>query len=210
MTAADLPLLFGQVRDLTRRYMAGEQQSFDAFRELVSLLLNLTILKQPEGGVRLNYGPRGRDRAVLEGWVPDDLVPLTDGRYLRLSVTLHLVPTGQGRRLKVEKSLYQYQADQAGEQWVFRYDYVRTPPAPHPAAHLQVRGALTENCLPPDTPLERVHFPTHRVSLEAVIRLLADQFAVRCNEGDDVWRPVLDESERLFLEIAHPPLAGPA
>jgi len=185
--------------------MAGDHQSFDAFRDLVSLLLNLTVLRQPEGGVRLDYGPLGRDRAVLEGRGREDPLPLNDERYLRLFVSLRLVPTEHGRRLKVEQSAYQYQADRAGERWIFRYDYLRMPPTPHPAAHLQIRGALTEDCLPPHALLERLHFPTHRVSLEAVIRLLADQVGVPCNEPTEVWRPVLTESERLFLLIAHPP-----
>jgi hypothetical protein len=57
--------------------------------------------------------------------------------------------------------------------------------------------------------MERIHFPTGRVSLEAIIRLLADQFNTPCREDPDLWRPVLAETERAFLEIANRPLAGP-
>ncbi len=191
--------------------MAGTPESFAAFRELASLLLRLTILA-PGGAMRLIRGPQWPDNAALGGWGgPEDPLPLTDERYLRLSIALYLADTPEGRRVKVRDSSYQYQADRDAERWIFRYDYLRHPPAHHPAAHVQVRGALAEaDCLPPGMPLGRIHFPTHRVALEAVIRLLAEQFQVPCHEAGAVWRPVLAESERLFLGIAHPPLAGPA
>jgi hypothetical protein len=130
-----------------------------------------------------------------------DLLPLNDGRFLRLSVSLYLaIDDERGRLLKVDKSSYQYQADQAGNRWIFRYDYLREPgPDPHPQAHLQIRGTLTEGAaLPEDRTLARIHFPTGRVSIESVIRLLADQFGVACNEPPETWRPVLAEAERTF------------
>lgn len=211
MPNGDLPYLLGRVRDLTRRYRAGQPESFDAFSELVLLILGQTVLA-PHGGVSLVYLSRTREKAVIGGRAgPEDPLPLRDKRFLRLSITLQLVPTPEGHRLKVFESSYQYQIDPQGERWIFRYDYLRHPPRPHPAAHFQIRGSLTEpDCLPLRTPLERVHFPTHRVSLEAVIRLLADQFRVPCQEPPESWHPVLDESERYFLAIAHPPVAEAA
>lgn len=208
MPLPDLPKLLGEVRDLTRRYMAGTPDSFTAFRDLADSLLRLTVLDQ-HGGVRLAAGPRP-DTLALGGWGgPDDPLPLRDRRFLRLSVTLFLARTLEGPRLKVEDSSYQYQADRDGREWIFRYDYLRIPPHHYPAAHLQIRGGLAGGYLSAGTPLERFHFPTGRVSLEGVIRLLADQFHVPCNEPPEVWRPVLALSERLFHEIAHRPLSGP-
>jgi hypothetical protein len=205
----DLLALMGEVRDLTRRYMAGTHESFTAFRDLADLLLRLTVLA-PRGVVRLAQGRRP-DTLVLGGWRgPDDPLPLRDNRYLRLSITLFLAQTPEGHRLKVLDSSYQYQADRDGGQWVFRYDYLRTPPYPHPAAHLQIRGGLAGGVLSAGTSIERFHFPTGRVSLEAVIRLLADQFQVPCSEPPEIWRPVLAESEQAFLAIARRPLSGPA
>ena len=155
-------------------------------------------------------GPRGRPEFVLGGWRGrHDPLPLTDGRYLRLSVRLYVAPVEELSRLKVASSSYQYQLDREGDRWVFRYDYIRNPPDPHPSAHVQLRGNLVEDCLPDDTSLERVHFPTARVSLEAVIRLLADQFGTPCHRESEVWQPVLAETERAFLEIAHQPRGGP-
>ena len=126
-------------------------------------------------------------------------------------MSLFLAPHEGRTRLKVEKSVMQYQLDEDGEHWIFRYDYLRQPTEPHPAAHLQIAGTLIEGTVVPvRETLARVHFPTGRVSLEAVIRLLVEQFGVRTNTDPDVWRPVLVESEKEFEEIAHRPLAGPA
>jgi hypothetical protein len=58
-------------------------------------------------------------------------------------------------------------------------------------------------------PLSRIHFPTDRISFEAVIWLLIDQFGVPASESADVWRPLLAESEALFLGIRHRSLSGP-
>ena len=172
----------------------------------MSLLLGITVLA-PGGGVRLFSASGERERKmVLGGWLSaTDPLPLTDKRFLRLTMSLYREHVSDGWRLKMEKSAIQYQVDAEGQQWMFRYDYLRYPPDPHPAAHIQVRGKLTEPVLPVGMPLERVHFLTMRVSLEAVIRLLADDFRVPCQTPADVWRPVLAESEAAFLAIAHRP-----
>jgi hypothetical protein len=112
--------------------------------------------------------------------------------------------------VKVASSSFQYQLDEEGDSWVFRYDYVRQPPDPHPAAHVHVRGSLAEQCLRDKQALEDIHFPTQRVSLESVIRLLIEQFNVSAHQPSEIWRPLLAESEALFLEIAHKSLSGPA
>jgi hypothetical protein len=159
--------------------------------------------------VRLTYGPR-REEPVLGGAAgPQDPLLLTDRRYLRLTMQFFFEDTPQGRRAKVKMSSFQYQLDRESERWIFRYDYVREPPAPHPAAHLQIRGTLKESSLPEDRPLERIHFPTQRVSLEAVIRLLIEQFGTPSRQPAEVWRPLLAETEAAFLTIAHRALSGP-
>ena len=198
--------LRGRARDLTKQYLAGGRDAFEAYRELISLLLRITILA-PGGGVGLfaTHGERDR-RMVLGGWrSATDPLQLTDKRYLRLTMSLYREQAAAGWRLKMEKSAVQYQVDAEGQQWMFRYDYLRYPPDPHPAAHLQIRGALTEPVLWRGISLERIHFPTMRVSLEAIIRLLAEDFRVPCQMPADVWRPVLAESETAFLAVSHRP-----
>lgn len=150
---------------------------------------------------------------IVEGAAAADrsVVQLNDGRYLRVSIILYLEPHETGHRLKVEQASYQYQSDEAGDRWVFRYDYRREPTDLHPATHLQVRGRLVEEDVAPYRGvLDRVHFPAGRVSIEAVIRLLIEQFGVHAGTPPEVWRAVLAESERPFEEIAHRPLSGPA
>lgn len=197
-----------EARRLTAAYQAGGPDAAQAFRELAALLMRLTILA-PEGGVRFSSGPRGTADLVLGGWGgPDDPLPLRDGRYLRLTIRLYVAPIAEQNRLKVAQSSYQYQLDREGDRWVFRYDYLRIPPDPHPAAHVQNNGSLAEECLPPTRPLSRIHCPTARVSLEAVIRLLTDEFGTPCAMEPAVWRPVLSETERAFLQIAHHPLGS--
>jgi hypothetical protein len=154
----------------------------------------------PKGAVRLSY--EDLDRPALGGWNgPTDPLPLNDGHFLRLSASLYLAQTDAGIRMKVKNSAYQYQTDKEGNEWVFRYDYLRLPPGLEPGAHLQLHGRLHLG----DQPLDRLRFPTGRVTLEAVIRLLVDQFGVEPNDDPELWRPVLAESEKLFLEIAHQP-----
>jgi hypothetical protein len=199
---------------LTRRFKLGDKQSPEAFRDLATLMFNLTVAKRTYQGLWLARGapPAAATRATLQANPePFSPLPLNDGRFLRLHFHLERVSTPEGWRLKVQESSLQYQVDQEGERWICRYDYLREPgPDPHPQAHVQVRGALLEATVPARRGLlEHVHFPTGRISIEAVIRLLTEQFSVPSNEPATVWRPVFAESERSFQEIAHRPLSGP-
>ena len=157
--------------------------------------------------LHLQQGPR-TNNYILSGRL---LAPmgLTDGRYLRIYMGLAIQKTKNGPRLKVLNSGFQYQTDTSGTNWIFRYDYERQPVRPHPPTHFHVRGHLTENCLPAGMALERVHFPATRVSLEAVIRLLIDQFHVPTQSIRSIWRKLLTETEREFLDIANRAASGP-
>ena len=122
MSLPERDTLLAEVRSLTEAYKAGGPPAAAAFRELTHLLLRLTVLA-PEGGVRLFSGPRGRPEFVLGGWRGHhDPLPLTDGRYLRLTVRLYVAPVEELSRLKVASSSSQYQLDREGDRWVFRYD----------------------------------------------------------------------------------------
>jgi hypothetical protein len=138
-----------------------------------------------------------------------------------LAIGLFIADTPDGRRVKVSDSAYQYQldADPDSKAWVFRYDYIRDPstryktsePYPYPQAHLQVNGNLAVKATLPKGSLAHVHFPTRRMPLEGIIRLLAEreQFGVPCAESPDVWRPLLTAAEAEFLSIAHDAPLGP-
>ena len=121
-------------------------------------------------------------------------------------MTLYLETTPKGRLLKVDEASVQHQADPGGERWIFRYDYRRHPTDQYAAGHVQVRGTLTETGIQSD----RIHFPTGRVSLESILRLLIEDFGVPAREPAANWRAALAESEAEFLRIAHQAPSGPA
>jgi hypothetical protein len=144
--------------------------------------------------------------------LPLEPLPVRDGRYLRVAISLYL-DHEDNDYLKVSTSSFQYQVnpDPNTDSWIFRYDYLRQPtPEAHPSAHVQVNAHLIPaDVLPDSHPLNRIHFPTRRVPLEGTIRLLADEFHVGCGEPPEIWRPALSEAERAFASIAHEPPLGP-
>jgi hypothetical protein len=202
-----LPYLVADVRRLIARYEAGGPPAVDAFHELVTVLLSNTVLS-PSAYINRSRGPR--PRTIYLGGLRHvtDPLPLRDGRFLRFSMTLYVDDATQ--RLKVEASSIQYQMTIDNGTWIFRYDYDRSPNDPEPAAHLQVRGSLAEACLPLGRDLQDIQFPTNRVGVEAVIRLLVESYDVPCADWVSVWRGVLAETEQAFLRIAHRPPSGPS
>ena len=209
---ADPALGKGRVRDLARRYLAGTPDAFLAVRELLDYLLRITIMAEQET-VRITVAANPNTRVIGVRRQP---LLLRNGHYLRLTVTLSLDDTPDKepkRRLRVYSSSYQYQADQDGERWIVRYDYERVPDSVHPCSHVHVRATLPPDCqesLPKGATLERIHIPTGRVSIEAVIRMLVEQFGIKTNCPSEVWRPILAESEEEFERIAHRHRSGPA
>jgi hypothetical protein len=202
-----LDALTGRAREHTATFMAGGSRSFGGFRDLVQLLLGATVLADGQYVRLVQQAGRQQVGALGGPTGPTSPVRLRNGRWLRVAVDLFLAPHDGGTRLKVRKSSYQYQDDEHGQREVFRYDYLREPgEGPHPTAHLNLHGTLdVPEVLPAGGTLARVHFPTDRVSLEAVIRLLAQDFAVPCAQPPEIWRPLLATSEAAFRQIAHRP-----
>lgn len=136
---------------------------------------------------------------------------LTNDLYVRLVVSLFLEPGAADSFLRTSMSLFQYQLDEAGDDWVFRYEYKREPEPgdSRPVGHVHVRGHLTsKGVLARKQTLERVHLPCGRPTIESVIRLLIDDFGVPPDAPDEVWRPLLAETEREFLKVAHRAVAA--
>jgi hypothetical protein len=185
-----------------------------AFRDLLTLLLRITVLRKQHPGPRLWHAVDGSpDHWEVGGLsTPLEPLPLRNGNYLRVAVDL-FVDHGDRDYLKVATSSFQYQTnpDPNTDAWIFRYEYLRTPtPEAHPSAHLQINATpLIDGVLPDRTPLGRIHFPTRRVPLEGMIRVLADEFQIECDQPAEIWRPVLSEAERPFAKIAHEPPLGP-
>jgi hypothetical protein len=211
MTPGDLDSALGKVRELSAAYQSGRPESFAAFRDLAQMLLGCTVLADGQHVRLTGRRSSGGDLALGGTGGPTDPVKLRDGRWLRVSVSLYRdTDDERGPLLKVRQSSFQYQTDRPGDDWAFRYDYLRQRQQdPHPTAHLQIRGTLTEQVLGSGQTLERVHFPTGRISIEAVIRLLVEQFHVPTKADAAWWRPVLTVSEKIFHDIAHRPESGP-
>jgi hypothetical protein len=206
---SELPHALAQVRELTRTYLSGKPEAFEAARFLLNHLLSVTV-KDQRHSVRYSSLAGQKPNTKTLGVRSQPLL-LNDGRYLRLMLNLSLDEIKDApAKLRVYSASYQYQMDEQADRWIFRYDYVRVPQDVHPSSHVQFRAEPIERgCLPDGKIFERLHFPTGRVTLEAVIRCLVEQFDVPCHEESEIWRPILAESEREFEKIAHRPLSGP-
>jgi hypothetical protein len=196
---------------------AKKGKEIEPFRDLVQLLLKSTVLHPNDPGVRLIYG--ASRRVGMLGGFGDFNQPLRlrNDYFLRLNVSLGIDQTDHGPRLKTRKSSIQYQAkaEPGTDDWLFRYDYIRdaTEARPHPQAHVQVRAlAVVPEMIPANRTLERIHFPTRRIPIEGVIRLLAEerQFGIPTATKPPVWRAMLSAAESAFLKIAHEAELGPA
>jgi hypothetical protein len=177
---------------------------------LFNLLLRNTVMARGNS-LRLYQGARAK--TYLLGSQSGLMAPvaLHNGRFLDVRIGLEMRGGEHRQSLKVTTSIYQYQSDLEGHAWIFRYEYARHPSDPHPPTHFHVRGRLVEDCLREGETLERIHFPAStRVSLEAVIRLLIDQFHVRSTLRRNDWRKLVTQTEREFLRIAHRAISGRA
>ncbi len=180
-----------------------------AFCDFVNELLRATVMDKHDA-VGLHaldkrtklYALGGRERVSSSPLRLND-----DSGFLRLTMQLR-IDHGPHKYLKVATSCIQYQRleEDSDKSWVFRYDYFREKPDyKYPLAHLHINGNPCCSCLPDGKELRRVHFPSGRVSIESVIRLLVDHFDVPCNKDEHVWRPLLEKTERRFWEVAHQP-----
>ncbi len=200
-----------KVRALTKKFLdpGNKDHRFKAFRDLTQRLLSLTIMADGQRvGLDRGWAPDSRTRLLVGRSQDQELhtVQLRDGRFLRLTMTLRIT---SNRRFAVPQSSLQYQNAEEDQAEIFRYDYVRAQKDAHPRAHLNVHGHLDHDVLGDGKSLEAVHFPTGRISLEGVIRLLIVQFEVPSVTPEDVWMRVLTTSETSFNEICEKPLSGP-
>ena len=200
-----------EVRRLFGEFLNGGQ--IQSFQVLLNRLLARTVLRPSHSGLRLIRNRNDPSRCTLGGpgrAASPEPLPLRDGRYLHVNMSVRKTRTPHGQRWKVYESRVQYQLDRemASDAWVFRYDYLREPRGAQPAAHLNVNatpGVGLDSL--PNRSFHGFHFPTRRVSLERVICLLADDFGVPCATERTAWYPTLRLADDLFRQIAHDPQA---
>jgi len=144
---------------------------------------------------------------------PGSFLRLNNGWQLELLYTIRVEPSqsaGGARKLKTLNSSVQLLSGEDRQSFVFRYDYLRYAQHNHPPGHLQIRASLEDGeFLPDGRPLERIHFPTGRVTIEAIIRLLIVQFGLKANVPA-LWEDVLYKTEEGFLKIARHMPSGPS
>jgi len=138
----DLDVLLGRVRQLTMAYMAGGVGSFRAFRDLVQLLLGITVLADGQYVRLVQQTGRQEVRALGGPTGPTSAVRLRNGHWLRVAVDLYLAEHEGTTRLEVRKSSFQYQADQDGQREVFASTTCVNPGTP------RIRR-LTSTCMAP-------------------------------------------------------------
>ena len=180
------PEQLGRIREYTDGWKAGDQNSFAAFADLVAFLLHVPVAEVTDS-VRIVRGA-ARERALLAPLSgPTRPLRLRDGRFLKITVNLALVDTDDGVRMKSPDCSFRYQDDERGKDWVFRSTTNAIL-----LITIRLRISTCEAISAPkgystaDQPLERVHFPVARPTLEGVIRLLAEQFGVPTNEEPHV------------------------
>lgn len=114
----------------------------------------------------------------------------------------HIVETNDLNRgpWKVTTTGYEYALLDPQGREILTYHWNPVDAGP-PYPHMHVSGRLTPldigKGLPP-IPLGELHIPTDRVALEAVIRLLLEEFEVPPRKPEHEWRRILDEGEAAF------------
>lgn len=201
--------LLAEARQLSEACHIPGRDCFAAFRDLTKRILALTVAHGTSAS--LVGSPQRSGRAlVVSGTRTDPYAPLRLRSGGSLVIFISLDNHGDEGYLRVIESKFQYATGEGKDDWVFRYDFLRSPKNRYPAAHLQINGDVLPG-VPnrPERHLPDIHFPVGRPTLEGVIRLLIDQLGVTSNEPASVWRPVLAVTERSFLDNAHQPLSGP-
>jgi len=178
---------------------------------LLSLIFSLTVMRISQGHIQRQHGVEDERETIAPlGW-PAKPLPLNGDTYLRFGIALYLGETQKapGKRvLKIANESFALLLADDEDSWVFRYEYEREPTGRHPRAHFHVRAELLKpvgSALHKGRTLEGVRFPTGRVSVPAILNLLAEEFEIPTNEARETWRPALMQVESDFQEIAHQP-----
>ena len=128
---------------------------------------------------------------------------------LKLSVThvfaiVAAEPERSRERWRVTTRMYEYSLLDRDETELLVYhwqpDADRTYPHLHVSAALSVRRRALEDKQAID--LDGLHLPTGRVSLEAIVRMLIDEFEIAARYPEADWRRRLEETEAVFRDAA--------
>jgi hypothetical protein len=103
--------------------------------------------------------------------------------------------TVQNKQVIVTSCTYRYteSRDAKDGDYLFRYEYLLNPPRREiPHSHLHIKACWGNGC-----PIEDIHFPTSRISIEQVIAHLIIEHNVKPIKGD--WFEILADSHNDFV-----------
>ena len=102
----------------------------------------------------------------------------------------------RGKYIVVIDCAYRYTKSQEGDDcdYLFRYEYSLNPPRKEiPHSHLHIKACWDNGCS-----IEKIHFPTSRISIEQVLAHLIIEHNVKPLRDD--WFKVLAKSHNAFVQ----------
>jgi hypothetical protein len=127
-----------------------------------------------------------------------DPIPLDAERdlALRISLQYRIVPAESPRGpFKATITAYSYIVEEQAGAELLAYQWHPDARGARPWPHLHFRAAGQVG----DPAWSKIHFPTGRVALEEVLRLLLDEMGVHPRRED--WRERLQETQRKFEQF---------
>lgn len=180
------------------------------FTDHLSSLFTRTITDVSLESRRFFDAETGTDNALIR--FQDRERRPTDVRFdngCRVRILQRIVPNPDNPQEKVRTANYSYAygfGDSLDEGWLVRYDYVperaeRDEEYEYPVGHVHFNGrsepyGLLE--IEGKKGLDRLHFPTRRISMEDFIEHLVVEIGVPTKHGKEAAREVLAESRETF------------
>jgi len=133
------------------------------------------------------------------------------GNGCKVRILQRIVPNPEQPEEKVRTANYSYAygfGEGLDEGWLVRYDYVperaeRDEEYEYPVGHVHFNGhseAYDRYEVEDKKQLDRLHFPTRRISLEDFIEHLVIEMKVPTKQGEEAALDVLAESRKVFEE----------
>ena len=160
-------------------------RTLQLFVDYLNVLLNQTVTDSRLTIIKSERRPS----FIVARFQKQRILPLqlTPQRWLHFRLSASVRPDG---KIIIEEAIWCYSLsdDPDGEEWIFRYDYRLNPQDIYPCAHMHINAG----------DLDKLHFPTSRVSIEQIVAHLITEHGVepKCQN----WLDVLRTSHKGFVE----------
>lgn len=132
-------------------------------------------------------------------------IELDNALWIRISQLIRPSPSDGSKVQTAEYSYVYASSADADNDWLVRYDYVPEEASSsgyrYPVAHVHFNGYSVHYerfVIPEKKPLERLHFPTRRISLEDFVEHLIIEFAVPTKCDVEEALEILSDSREGF------------